>query len=213
MINNPCLKEPIWKFVYSEKKIVAGGIMASRSSSEYYADLREMSPIRAISETLLQCDKVRKVTIAEVYEIACRQPGVSVTDMPIYPKYAQKHGLPEGAKVLNDCHGKIVGRTAKARRFYQKLSEPLKTKVEGDFREAVYQMQKYPLIRAEAVIGMDSDLMIKAHFVAPETDAVNMLNWLMNFVPYEHVAEVYEASPKLPILDIQRMDLRRSLLS
>lgn len=176
--------------------------MASRSSAEYYGSLKEMSTIRAIAETLINNDKVRKVTLAEVYELAKKQPGVSVTDMPIYPNYAKKFGLPDGAKVLNDCHGKIVGRTAKARRFYNRLNESQKAKVEGDFREAVYQMQHYPLIRAEAIIGLDSDLMIKAHFVAPETDAVNMFNWLLNFAPFEQYQEQYEKSAKLPILDI-----------
>jgi phosphoenolpyruvate carboxykinase (ATP) len=176
--------------------------MASKSSAEYYGNLKDISPIRAIAETLVNYDKVKKVTLAEVYELAKKQPGVSVTDMPIYPQYAKQHGLPEGAKVLNDCHGKIVGRTAKARRFYNRLSDSQKTKVEGDFREAVYQMQQYPLIKAEAVIGLDSDLMLKATFIAPETDAVNMFNWLLNFAPYEQYAEQYEKSPKLPILDI-----------
>jgi phosphoenolpyruvate carboxykinase (ATP) len=176
--------------------------MASKSSAEYYGNLKEMSPIRAIAETLINSDKVRKVNLAEVYELAKKQPGVSATDMLIYPEYAKKHGLPEGAKVLNDCHGKIVGRTAKARRFYNRLNESQKAKVEGDFREAVYQMQHYPLIKAEAVIGLDPDLMIKAVFVAPETDASNMFNWLLNFAPYEQYAEQYEQSAQLPILDI-----------
>jgi phosphoenolpyruvate carboxykinase (ATP) len=176
--------------------------MASKGSAEYYSSLKDMSTIRAIAETLVNNDKVRKVTLAQVYEIAKKQPGVSVTDMLIYPQYAKKHGLPEGAKVLNDCHGKIVGRTAKARRFYNRMSESNKSKVEGDFREAVYQMQHYPLIKAEAVIGLDSDLMLKATFIAPETDAVNMFNWLLNFAPYEQYAEQYEKSAKLPILDI-----------
>lgn len=176
--------------------------MASKCSAEYYSNLKEISTIRAIAETLINNDKVRKVTLAEVYEIAKKQPGVSVTDMLIYPDYAKKHGLPEGAKVLNDCHGKIVGRTAKARRFYNRLNESQKAKVEGDFREAVYQMQHYPLLKAEAIIGLDSDLMIKAIFVAPETDAVNMFNWLLNFAPFEQYAEQYAKSAPLPILDI-----------
>ncbi len=176
--------------------------MASKSAAEYYSNLREMSTIRAIAETLVNNDKVRKVTLAELYDIAKKQPGVSETDMLMYPDYVKKHGLPEGAKVLNDCHGKIVGRTAKARRFYNRLNESQKAKVEGDFREAVYQMQQYPLIKAEAILGLDSDLMIKAVFVAPETDASNMYNWLLNFAPYEQYAEQYEKSAPLPILDI-----------
>ena len=176
--------------------------MASQCSAEYYSNLKEMSPIRAIAETLINSDKVRKVTLPELYKLSKRQPGVSETDLIMYPDFAKKHGLPEGTKVLNDCHGKIIGRTAKARRFYNRLNESQKAKVEGDFREAVYQMQSYPLIRAEAIIGLDSDLMIKAHFIAPETDASNMYNWLLNFAPYEQYAEQYEKSTVLPILEI-----------
>jgi len=176
--------------------------MASKCAAEYYQNLREMSPIRAIAETLVNDDKVRKVTLAEAYELAKKQPGVTITDMLIYPQYAKEHGLPKGAKVLNDCHGNIIGRTAKARRFYHRLSDSLKNKVEGDFREAVYQMQQYKLIKAEAVIGLDSDLMIKAIFVAPETDAANVFNWLLNFWPWEQAEAAYKKSKPLPILDI-----------
>lgn len=176
--------------------------MASKSSSEYYSSLKEMSPIRAIAVTLMNDPKVRKLTVAEAYEMAKKQPGVIETDMPVYPKFAQMHNLPADAKVLNDCHGNIIGRTAKARRFYHRLDAEKKNKVEGDFREAVWQMQHYPLIKAEAVLGMDKDLMIKATFITTETDVVNLYNWLLNFSPYESMQKEYEASPVLPIQDI-----------
>jgi phosphoenolpyruvate carboxykinase (ATP) len=58
--------------------------MASKSSSEYYSSLKEMSPIRAIAVTLMNDPKVRKLTVAEAYEMARKQPGVK-TDMPVYP--------------------------------------------------------------------------------------------------------------------------------
>ncbi|MEF3693872.1 MAG: phosphoenolpyruvate carboxykinase (ATP) [Candidatus Cloacimonadota bacterium] len=176
--------------------------MASKSSSEYYSSYKEMSPIRAIAETLVNNHLVRKLTVAEAYELAKNQPGVTVTDLPVYPKFAKMHNLPEDAKVLNDCHGNIIGRTAKARRFYHRLPTEKKNKLEGDFREAVWQMQHYPLIMAEAVLGMDKDLMIKATFITTETDAANLYNWLLNFAPYESMKAEYEASPKLPIQDI-----------
>ncbi|MBM4403456.1 MAG: phosphoenolpyruvate carboxykinase (ATP) [Candidatus Cloacimonetes bacterium] len=176
--------------------------MSSKCSAQYYQNLKEMSPIRAIAETMLNDHKVRQVTIAEAYEMALKQPGVSMTDLPVYPVLARDYGLPEDAKVLNDCHGNIVGRTAKARRFYHRLNASQKGKLEGDFREAVHQMQHYPLIKAEAVLGMDKDLMIKATFVTTETDVVNLYNWLLNFMPYELVEQEYEQSPPLPIQDI-----------
>lgn len=176
--------------------------MASKSSFEYYENLKDMSKLRAVSETLLCNPKIRKVTAAEAYEMALRQPGVTETDLKIYPLKAKTLGLPENAKVLNDCHGKIIGRTAQARVFYNRINELEQKKVEGDLREAVYQMEHYKLIRAEAVIGLDSDLMIKAHLITTEDDAMNVFNWLSNFIPYELVEEQYKNSKELPIQDI-----------
>ncbi|MDD2331267.1 MAG: phosphoenolpyruvate carboxykinase (ATP) [Candidatus Cloacimonetes bacterium] len=176
--------------------------MSSKSSAEYYSSFKEMSPIRAIAETLINNHNVRYVNLAEAYELAKKQPGVSLTDLPMYPKFAKEHGLPKDAKVIDDCHGKILGRTAKARRFYHRLNASQKDKIEGDFREAVFQMQHYPLIKTEAVLGLDSDLMIKATFITTESDAANVYNWLLNFAPFESMKEQYSKSPKLPIQDI-----------
>ncbi len=176
--------------------------MASKSSVEYYSSFKEMSTIRAIAETLMNNHLVRKVTLKEAYELAKNQPGVSVTDMPMCQEFIKLHNLPEDTKVLNDCHGNIIGRTAKARRFYHRLNTSQKNKLEGDFREAVWQMQHYPLIKAEAILGMDKDLMIKATFITTETDAANVYNWLLNFAPYEQLQAEYKTSPKLPIQDI-----------
>jgi len=176
--------------------------MASKNSAEYYSSYKEMSPIRAIAETLMNNHLVRKVDIREAYELAKNQPGVTVSDMPMYDEFIKLHSLPADAKVLVDNHGNIVGRTAKARRFYHRLNGSQKNKLEGDFREAVWQMQHYPLIKAEAILGMDKDLMIKATFITTETDAANVYNWLLNFAPFEQLKEQYEASPKLPIQDI-----------
>jgi len=176
--------------------------MASQSSAEFYKNFKEMSPIRAIAETLLNDHKVRKIDIREAYEMARRQPGVSETDLPVYPEFVKLHNLPADARVLNDCHGNILGRTAKARRFYHRLNASQKNKLEGDFREAVWQMSHYPLIKAEAILGMDKDLMIKATFITTESDAANVYNWLLNFAPFEQLKDQYEASPKLPIQDV-----------
>lgn len=83
--------------------------MSSKSSAEYYSSFKEMSPIRAIAETLINNHNVRYVNLAEAYELAKKQPGVSLTDLPMYPKFAKEHGLPKDAKVIDDCHGKILG--------------------------------------------------------------------------------------------------------
>lgn len=176
--------------------------MASKSSFEYYENLKDISQIRAVAETVMLNSRIRKVTAAEAYEMARKQPGVSSTDLEIYPEFAKKIGLPPGAKILNDCHGKIIGRTAQARVFYNRIPNVEKRKVEGDIREAVFQMSQNNLIKAEAVVGMDKDLMIKATFVTTESDAMNVFNWLCNFTPFELVEEEYKNSKLLPIQDI-----------
>ncbi|NQV19718.1 MAG: phosphoenolpyruvate carboxykinase (ATP) [Armatimonadetes bacterium] len=176
--------------------------MASKASIEFYKNLKEMSSIRAVAETIMLNSKVRKVNALEAYEMAKKQPGVAVTDLEIYPPFAERLGLPKGAKVLNDCHGKIIGRTAKARVFYNRIPGAEKKKVEGDIREAMYQLEHYDLIKAEAVLGLDSDLMIKATYVTTTTDASNVFNWLCNFTPLELRKEEYEKSKPLPIQDI-----------
>ncbi|MGE4556805.1 MAG: phosphoenolpyruvate carboxykinase (ATP) [Desulfovibrionaceae bacterium] len=177
--------------------------MASQSSYEYYRhDTPSMPPLRAIAETLLLDRRIRTVNAAEAYELARRQWDVQETDLPIYPPAARRLGLPEGSVVLNNCQGKIVGRTAMARRFYNRLSESDKRKVLGDLREAVSDLQKRPLIKAHGVIGLDPELMIKATIIGTEDDAMNIFNWLANFTPHDELAEVYEKSSKLPIQDI-----------
>jgi len=176
--------------------------MATKSSHEYYENLKDISRVRAIAETVMLNPNVRKVTVAEAYEMALNQPGVSKTDLKIYPEKAKLLGLPEGACIINDCHGKIIGRTAQARVFYNRINTNEKTKVEGDLREAVYQMQQNKLIKAEGIVGLDDDLMIKATFITTEDDAVNVFNWLVNFTPFEQLKEQYAASKKLPIQDI-----------
>ncbi len=179
-----------------------GGQMSSLDSIRYYENIKDMSRVRAMAETVMNNPKVRKITAAEAYEMAKKQAGVFETDLVIYPPYAEQLGLPKGSKVLNDCHGKIVGRTAKARRFYNKLNQDDKDKVEGDVREALFQMEQYPLIKAEAVLGQDPDLMIKATFVTTESDVMNVFNWLCNFTPIEVFEKEYKNSKEIPVVDI-----------
>ncbi|WP_027183810.1 phosphoenolpyruvate carboxykinase (ATP) [Desulfovibrio inopinatus] len=177
--------------------------MASQSSYEYYKNaIPTMPPLRAMAETLLCDPRIRTVDAAEAYRLAQNQSDVMMTDMPIYPPAAKRLGLPEGARVPNNCHGRVVGRTAKAIRYYNRLSGAEQRKVLGDVREAVFEMRPRPLIKAEAIIGLDRDLMIKASFITTEDDAVNVFNWLVNFTPYQELAQIYESSPKLPIQDI-----------
>ncbi len=177
--------------------------MSSQSSFEFYGpDLAKMPPLRSLAETLILDPRVRLVTAAEAYALAMAQHDVALTDMPVYPPAAKRLGLPRGARVLNNCHGRIVGRSANARRFYNAMPLAEQQKVLGDVREAMFDFQKRPLIKAHAVLGLDRDLMIRATLVAGEDDAVNVFNWLANFTPFDELAKQYAKSPKLPIQDI-----------
>lgn len=177
--------------------------MSSQSTYEFYQDdLSKIPPLRAIAETLIQDRRIRTVSVAEAYELAKHQGDVQDTDLPVYPPAAKRLRLPQGATVINQVHGKIVGRTAKARRVYKNLTNSEKNKVLGDLREAVWNMQQRPLLMAHAIVGLDPDLMLKATIVGTEDDAINIFNWLVNFTPYEELAETYEKSVRLPIQDI-----------
>jgi phosphoenolpyruvate carboxykinase (ATP) len=66
----------------------------------------------------------------------------------------------------------------------------------------MYQLEHYDLIKCEAVLGLDPDLMIKATYVTTTTDASNVFNWLCNFAPLELMEEEYKKSKPLPILDV-----------
>ncbi len=176
--------------------------MASMNSYNFYPQIKDMSKVRAIAETLMLNPKVHLVSVAEAYELALRQPGVSKTDLDVYAPIIDKYGLPKGAKVLNDCHGKIIGRTAKARIFYNRITEDVQRKVEGDLREAIFQLEQDNLIKAEAVLGLDPDLMIKATFITTESDACNVFNWLCNFTPFDVLKEEYAKSKLIDIQDI-----------
>ena len=103
--------------------------MSSKPSLEFYDSIDQISPVRAVAETLLHSKKVRKVTAAQAYELARKQSSVEETDLEIYEGTAKRLGLPKGAKVLVDNHGKIIGRTAKARRFYGRSSSADQKKV------------------------------------------------------------------------------------
>lgn len=172
------------------------------NSYNFYPRIHDMSPVRAVAETLLLDQNVRKVTVSEAYDLALSQPGVSKTDIDVYAPLVKKYRLPADAKVLNDCHGKIVGRTAKARIFYNRIDSCKRKKVEGDLREAVFQMQHQELIKAEAVLGLDSDLMIKATLITTKSDACNVFNWLCNFTPFEVLEEEYKKSKVIDVQDI-----------
>ena len=175
--------------------------MSSLSSYEYYDDLKRMSKLRAIAETLFthrnDAFSIEHLVAAQAYLSARRQPGITVTDMPIYPEACRYLGLPADARILNDNHGAIIGRKAKARRLYNLCNAEKKKQLEEITREAVFAMQHKSLVIAEAVIGLDLDLMIKARMITTHSDVANVWHWLHNFAAFQRVRSTI--SPKHPV--------------
>lgn len=182
--------------------------MSSKSSINYYKNLKDMSRLRAIAMSMVTTRNdsgqiEMKTAPARAYELARKTPHISVTDLPIYEKARKRLDLSPGSTVIDDCHGSIVGRTAQARRFYNKASPSEKKKMENLCLEASYQMKKKKkLLIAEAVCGLDTDLMIKAILCTTRSNATNVFNWLVNFAWIDTIKREYEESPELPIQDI-----------
>ncbi len=74
-----------------------------------------VGPWRAILETALYANSVGKTTMAELYALSLKQPDVIVTSERMYKP--EKIGLPRNARILVSQDGRIVGRTANARRL------------------------------------------------------------------------------------------------
>lgn len=141
-----------------------------------------LSPWRAIIETALHANSVRKTSMAELYNLSLHQPEVVATSHPIYnPGHL---GLPEDAVVLVSNDGSVVGRTARARLLVRTFDKPRSDAIQALLREAVYQFNKRAGLHMEGVIGLHPDFMIKAHLLSPATDAKNMLDWGINFCPF-----------------------------
>ncbi|MBF6626441.1 phosphoenolpyruvate carboxykinase (ATP) [Aerococcaceae bacterium zg-BR9] len=141
-----------------------------------------MSALKATVETAFYGNNVREITnLAEAYEQAVKAPNTLVLDALV--SHATELGLPEDAHILAITDGKVVGRTAKARRI-------LGTNPKEDAillpiaREAVYQASFKPFLKASAVVGLDEDFMVRAHITMPEREINNLYSWLLNFQIY-----------------------------
>lgn len=180
--------------------------MSSQPSWKYYPSLSQMSPVRAIAESVFNirnnglCPRV--VSPAEAYEMATQLPWISVTDLPMDPGRAQVLGLDDSARVMVDNHGATVGRTAAARVFYNRLPKEQKETCLSLLREGVYDLERnHDLIVGESVIGLDPALQFKARLITTEEDAANLFFWFANFTPLSAVPG-YEQSVKHPVQDI-----------
>lgn len=139
------------------------------------------SSCRSYIESAFFANSVRKTTMAELYDLATKQPEVIVTSHPMYKP--EQFGLPHNAKVLVSNDGGIVGRTARARRLIREMGKE-KDRYFGILGEAIYRFNKRPGLWLEGIIGLHPDFMVRAHILSPETDAKNMYDWGLNFATW-----------------------------
>lgn len=151
------------------------------------------SNFRSIIETAFYGNHVQKIeTIEEAYELAKNAPGTIVTDIPVYQP--ESLGIPSGAKVLVNNDGKIVGRTAAARRI---IGQPgIDNKFYSDIlREAVYQSTFKEYYRSEVVVGLYEDFMVRSNIMLPKGFEADLYSYLLNFqIMNKEYRELYSHS-------------------
>lgn len=146
---------------------------------ESYKQLNSI-PVRATIETAFFGNNVIPVKdLHHAYALAKESPGtIELDGMPVHR--STELGLPEDSNVLLFNDGAIYGRCAAARRIvgHPDVSvEELSTIV----REAIYNGRFRTYYKAESVIGLDEDFMVKASIMLPEGFENNLYSWLLNF--------------------------------
>lgn len=138
-----------------------------------------LSNIKSIIESSFYGNNVEPILhLSDAYQLVQSSMKVTVTDLPVLNATAL--GLPETAKILINNDGKVVGRTASAKRIIgqpgvnaQKYSQLL--------REAIYQGSQKKFYRGEVLVGLNEDFMIQAHLLIPEGFEGNLYSYLLNF--------------------------------
>lgn len=139
--------------------------------------------------------------VTQAYFLAKESPGtVELTGMPIFKP--ERLGLPKGANQLLFNDGEVVGRCSAARKI---VGEPNcdVSHLLPILREAVYQTRNKLMYKAETIVGLDKDFMIKAHLLIPEGFENVALSWMLNFqyITKEY-ANIYKNSRKISEGDI-----------
>lgn len=152
-----------------------------------------LSGIRTIIETAFYGNNVEQIpNLQTAYQLAKESPGTIVTDLPIM--HTEEFKLPQDAKILVFNDGKVVGRTASARRV---IGEPTidQKKYEGILREAVYQSRKRVFYHGEVIVGLDNEFSVKSHLLIPEGFENNLYSYLLNFqFATDEIEKVYQNS-------------------
>ncbi|MCY7162500.1 phosphoenolpyruvate carboxykinase (ATP) [Streptococcus lutetiensis] len=144
-----------------------------RKSSPYF------SALKTIVETAFYENQVHPIkTLEEAYQLASNAAGTVILDMPVI--HTKELGLPSYARVLLTNSGAVVGRTAKARRIFGQDEEEDECLL-PIVRSAVYQAHRRQFYKADAIVGLDEEFMVRAHLMVPEEEINNLYSWLLNF--------------------------------
>lgn len=146
-------------------------------------EMRKASPyfsaLKTIVETAFYENQVISIkTLEEAYQLASNAAGTVILDMPVI--HTKELGLPSYARVLLTNSGAVVGRTAKARRIYG-LDLDEDERLLSIVRSAVYQAHRRQFYKADAIVGLDEEFMVRAHLMVPEEEINNLYSWLLNF--------------------------------
>jgi phosphoenolpyruvate carboxykinase (ATP) len=163
------------------------------SDDELRKNNPKFSRVRATIESAFYGNNVHEITsVAEAYYLAEKQSGVIKTDLPIL--HTKELGLPEDAKQLVFNHGKILGRTARARHFTDNPNEDPEA-LAGDLREDIFRGSDEKFLKATVIAGLDKTFCTKVHIMIPANYAFNMLAYILNFQFFDEEAKkMYEQS-------------------
>lgn len=176
------------------------------STLEFFTNSEELksitSAVRATITAPFFGNNVKEVRdLKEAYILARGSSGtVELTGMPVYKP--EKIGLPKGVNQLLFNDGTVVGRCAAARKI---VGEPNcdVAHLLPIIREAVYLSRYKKMHKAETVVGLDKDFMIKAHLLIPEGYENNVYSWMLNFQYFnDQYKKMYKNSRQLQEGDI-----------
>lgn len=168
-------------------------------------DIRAANPlfsqIRTTIESAFYGNNMLAVNdVATAYKLAKIAPETTVTDLPI--SHAAELGLPADAVMLVNNHGRVIGRTAAARR---RIGDPDvdDVKMAGLLRDAIFAGTQQQFYKTQVVVGLDEDFMIGAHLAVPKGYENNLLSYLLNFQPLNQAYQTrYRQSKPYPEGDI-----------
>ena len=163
---------------------------------------KQLSATRATITAPFYGNNVTEVKdLAQAYELAKNCTGV-VELKGRKVAHAEKLGLDKDANQLLFNDGAVVGRCAAARKITSDANCDL-TSLLPILREAMYNTRNRKLLKAQTVIGLDKDFMIKANLLIPENFAHILYGWMVNFQAItDEYAKMYADSKQIDANDI-----------